>query len=332
LVFACKAWPYSGHCGQAGYEPNVNPATPEAWRDAWTIKGYCNGSIGPTSSPNYDPAKSIGACPEVWSSGIHTKYEEGDMVSVTVSTVPLRKVAFKCKAWPYSGHCAQFAPDAFGGDQGWTIAGSCDGSIGPTQSPSFNSLAKITGCPREYSSSTSDYEAGDLVAVTVSVSPLRQIVYQCKNWPESGYCNQSGDMAPGKYYGNLGWILKGSCDGSNAPTGSPVQYTGNLAAPFMCQYQSCSDVVSACTCSDSTCPSTSGQTTGCKRTTNVCVMNNVNVYSTSASYKEGDEVRVNVQRYKCRGWPNSGWCGNEGYQPEVTAVSADAWTKSGICS
>ena len=41
-VFRCKAWPYSGHCSQAGYKPLTNPATPDAWKDAWDFIGYCN--------------------------------------------------------------------------------------------------------------------------------------------------------------------------------------------------------------------------------------------------------------------------------------------------
>ena len=36
-------------------------------------------------------------------------------------------------------------PNPIWGDQGWSFAGSCDGSVGPTSSPSFNSLAKEGG-------------------------------------------------------------------------------------------------------------------------------------------------------------------------------------------
>jgi hypothetical protein len=36
-VYACKPWPYSGHCGQAGYEPG----TGQAWQDAWTTASPC---------------------------------------------------------------------------------------------------------------------------------------------------------------------------------------------------------------------------------------------------------------------------------------------------
>jgi len=98
-VFSCKAWPFSAHCGQAGYEPLSSPDNRGngAWRDAWTLAGWCSGSIGPTSSPSVDPANLVGACPKEWSGGSNVKYEEGDMVSITVSNVPLRKVAYKCK-------------------------------------------------------------------------------------------------------------------------------------------------------------------------------------------------------------------------------------------
>ena len=36
-VYACKPWPYSGHCGQAGYEPG----TGVAWQDAWAPAEPC---------------------------------------------------------------------------------------------------------------------------------------------------------------------------------------------------------------------------------------------------------------------------------------------------
>ena len=45
------------------------------------------------------------------------------MVSVTVSTTPLKKFAYVCKAWPFSGFCGQFSPTEYGGDQGWTALG-----------------------------------------------------------------------------------------------------------------------------------------------------------------------------------------------------------------
>ena len=86
----------------------------------WTVIGSCTGTISPTGAPTFNQADLIG-CPDEWVKS--TSYEEGDLVAVTVSTTPLRKIAFKCKAWPFSGFCGEFGPADFGGDQGWTKEG-----------------------------------------------------------------------------------------------------------------------------------------------------------------------------------------------------------------
>jgi len=44
LVFQCAAFPFSGFCGQTGYEPMPDDGT-EYWKDAWTVVGYCSGTI-----------------------------------------------------------------------------------------------------------------------------------------------------------------------------------------------------------------------------------------------------------------------------------------------
>lgn len=135
LVFSCKTWPHSMHCNQQGYGPLENPAT-DAWTDAWKLIGYCKGVRLPTSSPTFDPANSVGACPNDWSAGNIVKYEEGDMVSATVSSTPLQKVAFLCKPWPFSGYCGQFSPtNNFGGWLGWRQIGACSGTSTPTIAP-----------------------------------------------------------------------------------------------------------------------------------------------------------------------------------------------------
>mmetsp|Transcript_3382 Transcript_3382/g.6143 ORF Transcript_3382/g.6143 Transcript_3382/m.6143 type:complete len:657 (+) Transcript_3382:92-2062(+) len=336
LVYQCKSWPYSGHCGQAGYEPNVDPATPDAWKDAWTAVGYCMGSMGPTSAPSFDPANSVGACPDEWSSGTNTKYEEGDMVSVTVSSIPLRKVAYKCKAWPFSGHCGQFNPTQFGGDQGWTLAGSCDGSIGPTASPSFDKLALTgLGCPAEWSASSTDYEAGDMVSYTVSDSPERKIVYKCREWPNTGYCNQGAGFTPGTEYGKMAWTLMGACEGSMAPTAAPAPYAGT------CEYRKCVMVESTetnCTPGSTGCSCRSGQTAGVgctkKVETKVCTDTPVNAWVSSVDYFTNDVVRLGTKRFKCREWPNYFWCRMSAYRPstESNSIWNQAWTENGLCS
>jgi RHS repeat-associated protein len=41
-LFECKPWPYSGWCGQVGYEPGVAPA----WPDAWVLVDACGSGNG----------------------------------------------------------------------------------------------------------------------------------------------------------------------------------------------------------------------------------------------------------------------------------------------
>eukprot|EP00571_Detonula_confervacea_P006562 CAMPEP_0172330918 /NCGR_PEP_ID=MMETSP1058-20130122/61653_1 /TAXON_ID=83371 /ORGANISM="Detonula confervacea, Strain CCMP 353" /LENGTH=658 /DNA_ID=CAMNT_0013048155 /DNA_START=126 /DNA_END=2102 /DNA_ORIENTATION=- len=334
LVFACKAWPFSGHCSQAGYEPLFNPATPDAWKDAWSLVGYCNGSIGPTAAPNFDVLATVGACPQEWVSGDQSAYAPDDKVSVTVSQLPLRKVVYKCKSWPSSNHCGQHAPNVFGGDLGWSLDGSCTGTTGPTSSPSFDSLGFISnpsGCPPEFSTGSSDYEAGDLVSTTVSLSPLRKVVYECRAWPNVGYCNQvGGSMDPGKTYGYLGWTLRGACEGTLAPTPAPQVYAG------ACTYIACT-TASSCTPGAAAANTISGSTacscgtgvtasSSCKQQT--CVNTQINTYSSSATYVVGSISRRGTQKYVCR---VAGWCNNSGYAPETTQYWTQAWSKSDTC-
>ncbi|EJK52016.1 hypothetical protein THAOC_28757, partial [Thalassiosira oceanica] len=90
----------------------------------WTLVGRCTGTIAPTGSPTFDQATVTG-CPDDWVKG--TTYEEGDLAAVTVSSTPLRKIAYKCKTWPFSGHCSMYSPAEFGGDLGWTKVGGLTG-------------------------------------------------------------------------------------------------------------------------------------------------------------------------------------------------------------
>jgi len=314
------------HCGQAGYEPGVKSDTvTDFWKDAWTVVGYCSGSAGPTASPSIDPEDSIGACPDKWTKGDNTFYEEGDKVAVIVSTTPLRQVAFQCKPWPYSGHCGQFAPLTLGGDLGWILAGSCDGSAGPTASPTFDELEVLDGCPAEYSASTTDYEAGDQVSVIISTTPKRTLMYECRTWPNTGYCNQVGFSPAVTKFDYMGWELLGACSGTIAPTVSPTLYTGT------CEYEKCNLDTYEDDCDE--------ETAGCvdgKISVRRCEpsMEDVEPWSSSATYETGDVVRLGLDRFKCREHPNVGWCGNSAYKPTSSDsdIWTQAWTRDGACS
>ena len=80
------------------------------------------------------------------------------------------------------------------------------GTIAPTASPAFSSLEDVGGCPLHYISN-GGYEAGDKVSVEGNGS--EKIVYECKAFPNDGYCNQ---YEPG-HWSKLGWTLVGYCDG-----------------------------------------------------------------------------------------------------------------------
>jgi len=330
LVFTCAGWPYSAHCGRIGYQP-LTEGNGDAWMEAWTIAGHCSGTITPTASPSFDPANVVG-CPPNWTDG--EEYEEGGMAAVTISETPERKVAYVCNAWPLNQFCGRFSPnDEIGGSQGWTRVAPCDGTLtgSPTSSPSFDALTEVTGgCPGEYELSDDEYEAGDRVTYTVSVAPVRKIVFECKTFPNSGYCNQEA-FAPGAEHADRAWILKGYCEGTTAPTLSPVAYTGT------CEYTKEVSESEGCTCGDFGCPNPGGlpaTSAACEKTVMTTATETVAIYSSSIKYVTADVVRLGVDRFKCKPWPFHMWCSNDAYQPSVDSDGPwkEAWLEDGVCT
>jgi predicted nucleotidyltransferase len=61
--------------------------------------GYCDGTMTPSSSPNFSSLEKVAdGCPKAYNAA--TIYDEGDAVSVFVSSTPDRVVVYTCKAWP----------------------------------------------------------------------------------------------------------------------------------------------------------------------------------------------------------------------------------------
>ena len=111
-------------------------------------------------------------------------------------------------------YCGQYEPGHWS-KLGWKLLGYCSGTIAPTASPAFTALTDHSGCPSEYVSGGSNYEAGD--KVSVPLTNTHSIVYQCStDVHEAGWCNQN---EPGTEHG---WKVIAYCDGTIAPTGSPV--------------------------------------------------------------------------------------------------------------
>lgn len=296
--------------------------------------------------------QDVGGCPDGWAP---QTYEEGDQISDGT-------LVYECKAWPFSPHCGQAGyepnnspatPDAW--KDAWTVKGYCSGTVSPTTSPNFDKLPmSTTGCPEAWSASTTDYEAGDLVAYQVSTNPDRVVVFKCKSFPMSGYCNLGTGFEPTTTYGHMAWDPHGSCSGTRAPTTSPFQYTD------FCRYDKCRDeemTEMSCTPGSVGCSCLSGQDPGpsCTRefTEEVCVETNVDPWGCNydaddncvafTDYKTGDVVRGSsmgssggVKRYKCREWPNGLWCTLAVYAPVDDDLSANAlwrqaWQLDGTC-
>lgn len=328
LVYECKSGNLGLHCPQAGYQPGEGTA----YSEAWDVIGTCSGTIEPTGSPTFDDLQLVGGCPDEWSSA--AEYEEGDKVSVEVSASPLRTVVYKCKAWPYSGYCGQLSPTEFGGNQGWKLEGYCTGTNEPTSSPTFDQLIDDgSGCPQVWSASTKDYEAGDKVSYVASTLPERKIVYKCREWPNTGYCNQGSGFEPGTQYGAMAWVLVGACSGTIAPTFSPTPYAGT------CQYvkevktgtttQSCTNGQTGCKCNGANPPV-------CTRTVDVFTPTPTpvdNGWQSGKNYVADDVIRIGLDRYKCREWPNYLWCRQAAYDPETVPQEtwSQAWSTDGTC-
>jgi hypothetical protein len=287
IIYECKAFPDSGYC--SSYEPGH-------WSKlGWKIVGYCDGTIAPTTAPAFSALADHNGCPNAFDAA--ATYEASDKVAVAVDDT--YSVVYQCSSDVHqSRYCSQYEP---GNDYklGWSLIGYCEGTIAPTTAPAFSSLAEIgDGCPKPYSISTT-YEAGDQVAVFVSLSTNQAVIYECKAWPNGAYCNAGENFAPDSDNANMGWTLKGYCDGTIAPTASPVVY----APAAKCRWYNGTQPVT---------------------------INNWASASLS-TYVAGTRVRKEDRIYKCKGYPFSLWCKMAAYEPEATAYWKDAWTSAGTC-
>jgi len=180
---------------------------------AWTVVGSCSGVIPPTKAPS--GAGGNPGCPKAWVSG--TAYEALDQVQVD-------GMIYECDEI-YYGHCPYREPGTVPGDESWTKKGKCEGTLAPTTAPSVPLDAP--GCPAAFSASAT-YEGGDSVEVG-------GVVYECKAWPYSAFCSLT-NFEPGSDNSDLGWIKKGGCDGTIAPTSSPTKPPAELYYDTGCHH------------------------------------------------------------------------------------------------
>lgn len=284
------AFPSSTMCrllsAESGYCSLIPPG--HASKLGWTLQGSCSGTIAPTSSPVFVSLPDTSGCPEKYSASM--QYYSGDRVSVYLDSE--RAVVWECKQYPNGPYCNQYPPND-DSRLGWSKVGSCTGTMSPTSSPIFVNLAEVgDGCPKTYDVATR-YITGDLATANSSNNPSRQVVYECK----SPYCNAGPDFAPGSDFSDLGWVLKGYCDGTIAPTSSPIAWSGS------CQYN------------------------------NGTALLDVHPWSLKdlPSYKAGTRVRKGSSIYQCKIYPYYLWCRMSAYEPGVGASWRDAWMSEGSC-
>ncbi|KAL7515091.1 hypothetical protein ACHAXN_013049 [Cyclotella atomus] len=301
ILYQCRSWPNSAWCSVV--EPDGVFS-----EEALTRLGNCGGTISPTQAPVFSSLMDAGGCAPVYDSG--TTYE-ADKVSVGGNGV--QSLTYQCKSFTDSGYCNQYEPGHWS-KLGWKLVGYCEGAISPTSAPAFSALTDHNGCPDAYDASTA-YEASDKVAiesttthsvvyqcsgdreetgdgcpkkyntattyqegslVTVFIASGQGVVYECKNWPNGAYCNAAENFSPESDNANMGWTLKGYCDGTISPTAAPIVYAPaakcrwyNGTQPITIKFWAQADL---------------------------------------RTYTPGTRVRKHDRIYKCKGWPNGLWC------------------------
>ena len=210
VMYKCKAWPYSWHCGQ--FSPLDSTG---GGKLGWDYVGECSPAGSLISTPGSAPAPVMtptdspifvalpfvaGGCPAEFSESAY--YEPGDRVSKDA-------VVFECKNWPDSLYCTQaaFKPElnlnTEHWEQAWNVVGHCTGTAAVTTTGDI--------CPNAWTSGdVTKYKENDRVSVIKSISPLVKVMYKCKAWPYSWHCGQFSplDLAGG---GKLGWDYVGGC-------------------------------------------------------------------------------------------------------------------------
>jgi hypothetical protein len=214
IVYECKSWPESAHCSQTGFEP-----AGEYSKEAWTVLGHCDGTIAPTTSPNFSSLSLVGdGCPKSYDSS--TAYEAGDLVSVNA-------IVFECKTWSAGGqYCnsgSHFAPGTENGKLGWTLKGRCDGTIAPTAAPiAYTPVEKCRWYNGTQAITIEVWSAADISSYVAGTRVRKgTAIYKCKSYPFSLWCKTPGyEPEVGEAWEDS-WTRAGDCNGQFAPTVSP---------------------------------------------------------------------------------------------------------------
>lgn len=125
------------------------------------------------------------------------------------------------------------------------------------------------------------------------------------------------------------WVKEGPCEGTTPPTFAPVPFNPMDG----CTYEKCETVSEPCACGSPGCPTSWGQTSGCKRENQSCTTLPVEKFSSSANYVAGDIIRVGAAKFRCKAYPYVGWCNEAAYQPTLEGDNgwSEVWEEAGLC-
>jgi hypothetical protein len=144
VIYKCKAWPYSWYCGQ------LSPLNQNGGKLGWETIGECTGTIGPTTSPTFDPLTVIAGCPDDYNLAATEDYVAGDKVSVAIVGSSSHRNVYVCREFPYSGYCnlVGFAPGEQYDYIAWTLLGPCVVPWHPPVLPQHTLVAHLARTPR----------------------------------------------------------------------------------------------------------------------------------------------------------------------------------------
>ena len=216
VIYKCKAWPYSWYCGQLG------PLNHNGGVLGWDMVGECTGTIGPTSSPTFDPLTIvIAGCPDEYNLAASKNYVAGEKVSVAVVGSSSYKNVYVCREFPYSGYCSQsgFAPGEQYDYMAWTLLGPCDGTLAPTSAPTaysgectYTKMVTTSPTPTPVETPVGTWAAGTLYESGDQVR-IGAKKFQCKPWPFYLWCRMAAYKPTLSETGlwTEAWTVAGEC-------------------------------------------------------------------------------------------------------------------------
>lgn len=136
----------------------------------------------PTAAPTFAAWSGVG-CPKQYALG--TSYDMGDVVAFDGLVYKCKSISELAAKW--CGTRGYEPKESLYWEHAWDRLGSCTGSISPTTSPNYSTLANYGGCPNTWETKG----AGETYAAGSKVS-ANGLVFECNVYPHNQHCGQTG--------------------------------------------------------------------------------------------------------------------------------------------